>query len=29
MHVINKQEITLLKHKYNLSSVGIDRPPNH
>ena len=29
MHVINKQETILLKNKYNLSSVGTDRPPNH
>jgi len=29
MHVINKQEITLLKHKYNPSSVGTNPPPNH
>jgi len=28
MHVINKQEITLLKNKYNPSLVGTDRPPN-
>ena len=29
MHVINKQETTLLKNNYNLSSVGMDHPPNH
>jgi hypothetical protein len=29
MDVINKQEITLLKNKYNSSLVGIDRSPNH
>ena len=29
MHVINKQETTLLKNNDNLSSVGTDRPPNH
>jgi hypothetical protein len=29
MHVITKQAITLLKYKYNPSSVGTDRPPNH
>jgi hypothetical protein len=29
MHVINKQETTLLKNKYNPSSLGTDRPPNH
>jgi hypothetical protein len=29
MHAINKQEITLLKNKYNQSSVGTDHPPNH
>jgi hypothetical protein len=29
MHAINKQEITILKHNYNPSSVVTDRPPNH
>jgi hypothetical protein len=29
MHAINKQEVTILKNKYNPSSVGMDRPPNH
>jgi hypothetical protein len=29
MHAINKQEVTILKNKYNPSSVGTDRPPNH
>ena len=29
MHVINKQETSLLKNKYNLSSIGRNRPPNH
>ena len=29
MHVINKQETTLLNNKDNLSSVGTDHPPNH
>jgi hypothetical protein len=29
MHAINKQEITLLKNKYNPSLVDMDRPPNH
>jgi len=29
MYVINKQEITLLKYKYNPSSVGTDRSPNN
>jgi len=29
MHAINKQEVTILKNKYNPSSVGTDCPPNH
>ena len=29
MHVIIKQETTLLKSKDNLSLVDMDRPPNH
>jgi hypothetical protein len=29
MHVISKQETTLLKNKYNLSSLGTNRLPNH
>jgi hypothetical protein len=29
MHAINKQEITLLKNKYNTSLVGTNQPPNH
>jgi hypothetical protein len=29
MDVINKQEITLLKNKYNPSLIDTDRPPNH
>ena len=29
MHVINKQENTLLKNVNNSSLVGMDRPPNY
>jgi hypothetical protein len=29
MHVIDEQETTLLKNKYNPYSVGMDHPPNH
>jgi hypothetical protein len=29
IHVINKQETTLLKNKYTLSSVSTNCPPNY
>jgi hypothetical protein len=29
MHAINKQEVTILKNKYNPYSIGTDRLPNH